>query len=78
MITPHPDEHFVVDNAGVDYGTVTDGDEFAKPRLVRRIDVNDGIVLNVGARTDNYPIDIATQNSAVPYTRFFHQRYVAG
>jgi len=74
---PHPDEHFVVDNAGVDDGTVTDGDQLAKPRLVRRIDVNDGIVLNVGARADNYPIDIATQNSAVPYTRFFHQRYVA-
>jgi hypothetical protein len=39
--------------------------------------VNDGIVPNVGARADNYPIDIASQNSAVPYARFFHQRYVA-
>jgi hypothetical protein len=41
---PHPDEDFVVVIAGVDDGTVTDGDELAKPRLVRRIDVNDGIV----------------------------------
>jgi hypothetical protein len=51
---------------------VTDGDELAKPRLVRRIDVNDGIVLNVGARADNYAIEIPAQNSAVPYTRFLH------
>ena len=74
---PHPDEHFVVDNAGVDDGTVTDGDEFAKPRLVRRVDVNDSVVLNIRARADNYPIDIAAQNSTVPYTRFFQQRYIA-
>jgi hypothetical protein len=45
----------------VDDGTVTDGDELAKPRLVRRIDVNDGIVLNVGARAESYPIDITAQ-----------------
>jgi hypothetical protein len=61
----------------VDDGTVTDGDELARPRLVRRIDVNDGIVLNVGARAESYPIDITAQNSAVLYAGFFHQRYVA-
>jgi len=74
---PHAEEHFVVDGAGVNDGAVTDGDELPKPRLVRRVDVNDGVVLNVGPRADNNAIDITAQNGAVLYTRFFHQRYVA-
>ena len=56
---------------------MADGDKFAEPRLVRRVDVHDGIVLNVGARADGDAIDIAAQNRAIPNARFFHERDIA-
>lgn len=63
--------------AGVDDGAVADGDKLTEPRLVRRVDVNHGIVLNIGARADGDSIDIAAQNRAIPNARFFHERDIA-
>src|SRR5438105_2874445 len=64
----HPDQNFVVDGASVYDGAMTDGDELAQSHLVRRVDMNDGIVLNIRARADNDAIEIAAQNGAIPDT----------
>jgi hypothetical protein len=47
---------------------VADGHQFAQGCWVIRVDVNDGIVLDVRAWTDDDAIDIAAQHRAVPNT----------
>ena len=73
----HADEHFVVDRAGVDDRAVADRDQFADDRRIIVGEMDDGAVLNIGARADDDAVNVAAQNGAIPDARFFAERDVA-
>jgi hypothetical protein len=56
---------------------MTDGDQFAYGCWIVRIDVNNGIILNVRARPNNDAVDVAAQHGAVPNARFFFENHIA-
>jgi len=58
-------------------GAVTNGDQFAHCCRITRIEMDDGIVLNVRARPDDDAVDVAAQYSAVPNARLFCQGDIA-
>ncbi len=58
-------------------GGVPDGNQFAHRCWVICVDVNDGIILDVRAWTNDDAIDIAAKHRAVPNTRFFFENHVA-
>src|SRR6266566_6540503 len=49
----HPDKHFIVDFAGVHDGAVADRDQLAYHSGIIRIEMDDGIILNIRTRADN-------------------------
>ena len=55
-------------------GAVTDGDQFAYGSWITGIKVDDGIVLNVRARSDDDVVYVAAQDGTVPNARFFCER----
>src|SRR5690606_14642483 len=80
----HADEAGVGDAAGVDDGLVADGDiladhggEAAEPG-VRAIvaDVDDGAVLDVGARADAHEVDVAAHHHPRPQRHVVPQHHV--
>ena len=58
-------------------GAVANGDEFADGGRIIGVEMNNGVVLNVGARADDDAVDVAAQDRAAPHTRFFFERDVA-
>jgi hypothetical protein len=73
----HPDKDLIVDLAWVDDGAVTDRNQFAHCCRIIRVEVDDGIVLNVRARPDYDTVDVAAQYGAVPNARLFCQGDIA-
>ena len=58
-------------------GAVANGDKLTYARRSAGIDMNDGIVLDIGTRADDNAINVAAQNGAVPDARFLFERNVA-
>ena len=73
----HADEDFIVDLAGVNDGAVANGDKLAYTGRITGIDMDDGIVLDIGTRTDDDAVNVAAQNGAVPDARFLLECNVA-
>lgn len=73
----HADEDFVADGACVEDGFVADGDELADfhAEIVREMD--DGAVLNIGARADADAVDIGTEDALIPHAGFVAEGDVA-
>ncbi len=73
----HANKDLIVDLARVNDGAVANGDELAYARRITGIDMDNGIVLNVGTRADDDAVNVAAQHGAVPDARFLFERNVA-
>ena len=69
----HADEHLVLDGAGMEDGGVADGDQFTHVAAEVVGEVDDGVVLDIGARADNDLMDVAPQGDVIPDAYFFMQ-----
>src|SRR5438128_2497872 len=73
----HPNKHFIVDFAGVHDSAVAHGNQLAYGRWIICVQVNNSIILNVRARSNDDAVDVAAQHGPVPNARFFCERDVA-
>jgi len=74
---PHADENFIVDLASVHDGAVPNRDELTDDCRKPRVEMDDGVVLHIRARTDDDAVDVAPQNGSVPDARFLFEGHVA-
>jgi len=74
---PHADKNFIVDLASVHDGAVPNRDELTDDCRKPRVEMDDGVVLHIRARTDDDAVDVAPQNGSVPDARFLFEGHVA-
>jgi hypothetical protein len=73
----HSDKHFIANLARMDDGVMADRNQFTHSGGIIRVEMDDSIVLNVRARTDDDAVYVAAQNGAVPNAGFFFECDVA-
>src|SRR6266404_1618057 len=74
---PHADKNFIVDLAGVHDGAVPNRDELTYDRRKPGVEMDNGVVLHIGAGTDDDAVDVASQNGPIPDARFLFESHVA-
>lgn len=67
----HADEDLVSNGAGMNDGTMSDGDALPKDTGVMIADVEHRTILDVGLSSDNDAVDVTTQHAAKPNARLF-------
>src|SRR5260370_1395968 len=66
----HANKDFIVDLAGVNDSAVANGDKLAYTGRITGIDMDDGIVLDIGTWSDDDAVNVAAQDGAGPDARF--------
>src|SRR5436190_16579225 len=62
----HPNKHFIVDLACMHDSAVAHGNQLAYRCWIICVQVNDSIILNVRARSNDDTVDVAAQHRAIP------------
>jgi len=68
---PHADEHLVFHGAGVDDGTMTNGDTISEDAGMIIADMQHGAVLDIGLSAHDNAVDVTPEDTAKPNAGFF-------